>query len=104
MSFIDVGFSNYFDSKRILGVSQVDSAPIRRLITQAKEEGRFIDVTQGRKTRSIIYSECGDKVVLIASAVHSLTIINRIARAEQNQFSDKQISDDLIQVSSTTVH
>ena len=81
--YVDVGFSNYVEVNKIIGISRPDSSPIRRLIQQAKQEGRFIDYTQGKKTRSIIISQCGNNIVVTASAVLTSTIVNRIERAKQ---------------------
>jgi Uncharacterized protein conserved in bacteria len=82
MSFIDVGFSNYLDAKRIVLTSNSNSSPVKRAIKEAKEEGRFVDVTEGRKTRTIIYSECGDELILTAVAVQGSTIIARINKTK----------------------
>lgn len=102
MNFIDVGFSNYVDASRIINISQVDSSPIKRLIKQAKEQDRFIDLTQGRKTRTIIYSECGDKIVLTAVAIHASTIINRINKAKN--FVQNKLPNDIVEIKSDMVH
>lgn len=104
MNFIDVGFSNFVEAGKIINISQVDSSPIKRLIKQAKEQGRFIDMTQGRKTRTIIYSECGDQVILTAVAVHASTVINRINRS-QNFLQAESLTTGLVEVkSSELVH
>lgn len=61
---------------RIIAIASPDSAPIKRLVQDAKEENRAIDVSCGRRTRSVIITD-SDHVVL--SAIQAETIINRLA-------------------------
>ena len=60
---------------RIISLVSPDSAPIKRLIQDAKDEGRVIDVTCGRRTRAVIITD-SDHVIL--SAIQAETIANRI--------------------------
>lgn len=103
MNFIDVGFANYIDADRIILIGQVDSSPIKRAIRQAKEEGLYVDVTQGRKTRAIVFSECGDKVMLTAVAVHAQTIISRMQKVKSS-YVQKNIADEhIVQINSDDI-
>jgi extracellular matrix regulatory protein A len=98
-NYVDVGFSNFIETSKIIGVSRPDSSPIRRLIQKAKEEGKFIDYTQGKKTRSIIISTCGDNIVIIASAVQTATIINRIEKAKRAlNVIEKEHGNDILEI------
>ncbi|WP_223260288.1 DUF370 domain-containing protein [Priestia megaterium] len=54
MLFVDIGFSNYVEVGKILTVNRPDSSPIKRMIQQAKDSNRFLDLTARQKTRSII--------------------------------------------------
>ncbi len=63
MELINVGFDNAVNADRIVAVVAPDSAPIKRLIQAAKEQGRLLDATQGRKTASVIITDC-DYVIL----------------------------------------
>lgn len=63
MELINVGFENSVNADRIVAVVSPDSAPIKRLIQNAKEQGRLLDATQGRKTMSVIITDC-DYVIL----------------------------------------
>ena len=63
MQLINVGFDNAVNAERIVAVVAPDSAPIKRLIQSAKEQGRLLDATQGRKTASVIITDC-DYVIL----------------------------------------
>ncbi len=62
---IHVGFGNIVNAGKIIAIVSPDSAPVRRLVSQAKSDGRVIDATQGRKTKSVIVME-NDRIVLSA--------------------------------------
>ena len=55
MRMINIGYGNMISAERIVSVISPDSAPIKRLIQEAKDDGRAIDATYGRKTRAVIY-------------------------------------------------
>ena len=74
MKFINVGFGNMVAAERVVALASPDSAPVKRLIQDAKDDGRAIDVTCGRRTRSVIITD-SDHIVL--SAVQPETISNR---------------------------
>lgn len=57
MKLINVGFGNLVNADRIIAVVSPDSAPVKRIIQNAKESGLLIDVTQGRKTMSVIFTD-----------------------------------------------
>lgn len=69
---INVGFSNVVFADKIVAVVVPDSAPIKRLINEARENAKLIDVSCGRKTRAALISETGH-VILSASTVETLT-------------------------------
>ena len=75
MKFINIGFGNMVAADRIVTLASPDSAPIKRLIQDAKDEGRVIDVSCGRRTRAVIITD-SDHVIL--SAIQSETIANRL--------------------------
>ena len=62
---IHVGFGNIVNAEKIIAIVSPESAPVRRLVSQAKNDGRTIDATQGRKTKSVIVME-NDRIVLSA--------------------------------------
>ena len=76
MKFINVGFGNMVAADRVVALVAPDSAPMKRLISEAREGGRIIDVTCGRRTRAIIVTD-SDHVIL--SATQPETISNRLA-------------------------
>ncbi len=75
MRFINVGFGNMVAAERITVLASPDSAPMKRLVQDAKDDGRAIDVTCGRRTRAIIITD-SEHVVL--SALQPETIANRL--------------------------
>lgn len=75
MKFINIGFGNMVAADRIVTLVSPDSAPIKRLIQDAKDSGRTIDVTCGRRTRAVIIT---DSEHVILSAIQAETIANRL--------------------------
>ncbi len=57
MKLINIGFGNLVNSDRVIAVVAPDSAPVKRIIQNSKDSGRLIDVTQGRKTMSVIFTD-----------------------------------------------
>ncbi len=76
MKFINIGFGNMVSVNRIVAIAAPDSAPIKRLVQDAKEDDRVIDVSCGRRTRAVIITD-SDHVIL--SAIQAETISNRLA-------------------------
>lgn len=76
--FVDVGFGNFVELKKIITISRPDSSPIRRMMGEAKDSKRFVDLTQGKKTRSVILSHDATGTIVIGSAVQPATIIKRV--------------------------
>ena len=76
MKFINIGFGNMVSAGRIVDVASPDSEPIKRLVRDAKEEGRVIDVSCGRRTRAVIIT---DSEHVILSAIQTETITNRLS-------------------------
>ncbi len=75
MRFISIGFGNMISANRVVTLVSPDSAPIKRLIQDARDAGRVIDVSCGRRTRSVIITD-SDHVIL--SAIQAETISNRL--------------------------
>ena len=79
MKFINIGFGNMVATDRMVALVSPDSAPIKRLIQDAKDEGRTIDVTCGRRTRAVIIT---DSEHVILSAIQAETIANRLENSD----------------------
>ncbi len=75
MKLINVGFGNIVALDRIISIVSPDSAPIKRLIQEAKDSKIAIDATYGRKTRAVIVMDSGHVVL---SALQPETIASRI--------------------------
>lgn len=74
---VNIGFGNIVSANRIVAIVSPDSAPIKRIITEARDRGVLIDATYGRRTRAVIITD-SDHVVL--SAVQPETVANRLNR------------------------
>ena len=75
MKFISIGFGNMVNAGRVVTIVSPESAPMKRLVQDAREAGRIIDATCGRRTRSVIVTD-SDHVIL--SAIQAETISNRL--------------------------
>ncbi len=87
MRFVNVGFNNIINAERVIAVIGSEAAPSKRMIQDAKDMGRAIDCTSGRKTRSILVMD-SDHVIL--SAIQTETLAARLA----NDGSDNEDEDD----------
>lgn len=76
MKFLDVGFGNLMAADRIIAIASFDTAPIKRLVQDAKEEGRAIDVSCGQKTRAVLIS---DSDLLLLSSLTSEELSGRLS-------------------------
>ena len=90
MKFINIGFGNMVAVDRMVALVSPDSAPIKRLIQDAKDEGRTIDVTCGRRTRAVIITD-SDHVIL--SAIQAETVANRLD-SNDSSIDDEEEEND----------
>lgn len=74
MKFINIGFGNMVSSSRIIAVVSPESAPVKRVIQEAKEKGLLIDATYGRRTRAVIVMDSGHTIL---SAIQPETVASR---------------------------
>ena len=65
VAFVNIGFGNLVNSEKVVAVVCPDAAPVKRLVQKAKEAGRVIDATQGRRTKAVLVTE-EDHVILSA--------------------------------------
>jgi len=75
MKLINIGFGNMVSASRLVAIVSPESAPIKRIIQEARDRGVLIDATYGRRTRAVIITD-SDHVIL--SAVQPETIANRV--------------------------
>lgn len=78
--FVNIGYGNVVNSDKITAIVSPDSAPAKRLVIRAKEEGNVIDATQGRKTKGIITLENN---TIILSALQPETLSARLNQSEK---------------------
>jgi len=60
---ISIGFGNFVAASRIITIITPDSAPVKRMVTEAREDGSLIDATCGRRTRAVIITDSGHVVL-----------------------------------------
>ncbi len=74
IQLINIGFGNIVSGNRIIAIVSPESAPIKRLIGEAKEQGNLIDATHGRRTRAVIIT---DSFHVILSSIQPETVAGR---------------------------
>ena len=75
MKLLNIGYGNVVSTSRIVAIVSPESAPIKRIVQEAKETGSLIDATYGRRTRAVIITD-SDHVIL--SAVQPETVAGRL--------------------------
>ena len=70
--FVNIGFGNFINSSQIVSSCRADSAPMKRMVSEARSKGSAVDATQGRKTKSVILTGSGH-LVLSALTPETLT-------------------------------
>ena len=75
MKLINIGYGNMVSSERIVAVVSPEAAPIKRLVQEARDDGRAVDATYGRKTRAVMIMDSGH---IILSSLITETLAARI--------------------------
>ena len=75
MQLINIGFGNIVSAERIISIVSPDSAPIKRIVQEAKDSKMAIDATYGRRTRSVLIMDSGH---VILSAIQPETVAGRV--------------------------
>lgn len=65
MIFINAGFGNMINAEKVVSIATPDAAPIKRMVQDAKEHGRVIDVSCGRKTKAVIF--CDSEHIILSA-------------------------------------
>lgn len=91
IKLVNIGFGNIVSANRIVAIVSPDSAPIKRIITEARDRGVLIDATYGRRTRAVIITD-SDHVIL--SAVQPETVANRLASREASSVELEEDEDE----------
>jgi extracellular matrix regulatory protein A len=92
MKFINIGFGNIVSATRLIAIVSPESAPIKRIIQEARERGMLIDATYGRRTRAVMVTD-SDHIVL--SAVQPETVAHRLeTKGNSHDSADHDAEDD----------
>ena len=75
MQLVNIGFGNIVSANRIIAIVSPESAPIKRMVQEARDKGILIDATYGRRTRAVIVTD-SDHIIL--SAVQPETVAQRL--------------------------
>ena len=84
---INIGFGNIVSANRIVSIVSPESAPIKRIIQDARDRGFLIDATYGRRTRAVVVMDSGH---IILSAVQPETVANRVVDYEDEEEMEGQ--------------
>ncbi|MCT4598690.1 MAG: DUF370 domain-containing protein [Vallitalea sp.] len=85
LQMVNIGFGNIVFANRIIAIVSPESAPIKRIIQNARDEGNVVDATCGRKTRAVIIMDNGH---VILSAVLPETVGNRLLKDNIDTFDE----------------
>ena len=91
MKLINIGFGNMVSASRLVAIVSPESAPIKRIMQAAKEQGTLIDATYGRRTRAVILTD-SDHVIL--SALQPETVANRFNDREDEESAEELEEDE----------
>ncbi len=82
MKLINIGFGNMVSANRLIAIVSPDSAPIKRIIQEARDRGMLIDATYGRRNRAVIITD-SDHIIL--SAIQPETVAHRLDDSEDEE-------------------
>ncbi|MGB7248228.1 MAG: DUF370 domain-containing protein [Phormidesmis sp.] len=83
MKLINIGFGNIVSANRVVAIVSPESAPIKRIISEARDRGHLVDATYGRRTRAVIITDSGH---IVLSAIQPETVAHRfVAHKDGNQ-------------------
>lgn len=86
IQLINIGFGNIVAANRIVAIVSPESAPIKRLVQEARDRGMLIDATYGRRTRAVIIAD-SDHIIL--SAVQPETVAHRLTSRDNLEANEK---------------
>ena len=82
MQLINIGFGNMISASRLISIVSPESAPIKRIISDARDDGNLIDATYGRRTRAVMIMDSGHVVL---SALAPETVANRFEPEDEEE-------------------
>ena len=87
MKLINIGFGNMVNANRMIAIVSPESAPIKRIIAEAKEQGNLIDATHGRRTRAVIIT---DSEHIILTYLQAETVANRLDETDEEMEAEDE--------------
>ena len=90
MKLVNIGFGNMISAERLVAIVSPDSAPIKRIVQEAKEKGTLIDATHGRRTRAVIIT---DSALIILTYLQSETVAERLEDSDTDT-TDEETEDE----------
>lgn len=94
MNFVNIGYGNVVAAERVVALVSPDSAPIKRMVQDAKESGRAIDASAGKRTRAVIITD-SEHVILSALTVEMVT--KRLNARSDTGDTDFESDDDSVE-------
>jgi len=88
---VNIGFGNMVSANRMIAIISPESAPIKRMIQEAREKGMLIDASCGRRTRAVLMSDSGH---VILSAIQSETIANRLKNLDEENGTELDLEEE----------
>lgn len=85
MRLINIGFGNIVSADRVIAIVSPESAPIKRIVQDAREAGELVDATYGRRTRAVIITDSGH---VILSAIQPETVAHRFIQQKDDGLSE----------------
>lgn len=87
LKLINIGFGNMVAAGRLVAIVSPESAPIKRIIQDAKERGTLIDATYGRRTRAVLVM---DSEHVILSSIQPETVANRMGDSQEDDTDEQE--------------
>ncbi|MEL6382225.1 MAG: DUF370 domain-containing protein [Cyanobacteria bacterium J06626_18] len=82
IKLINIGFGNIVSANRVIAIVSPESAPIKRIISDARDRGQLVDATYGRRTRAVMITDSGH---IILSAIQPETVAHRFVTNKEPQ-------------------
>ncbi len=88
MKLVNIGFGNMISAERLISIVGPDSAPVKRMVQEARENGSLIDASYGRKTRAVLIMDSGH---IVLSAVQPETVSARMG-GRDTEISEEELT------------
>ena len=82
IQLLNIGFGNMVSANRVLAIISPESAPIKRMVQDARDKGLLIDATYGRKTRAVLVMDSGQ---IVLSAIQPETVAHRLVQYDVDE-------------------